>query len=124
MEQFKLIQIPARTLTVPFSKVSADNTPENRYERVPPQLRKFVFKPGNKGGPGRPKGKSMKEYSREYLESMTEEERADFLNEIDKSLIWKMAEGNPHQGSSLGVDVNKESLATLTDFFRGIANKK
>lgn len=47
--------------------------------------------------PGRPKGsgKSLKEYSREFLANMTEEERLDYLNGLPKDIIWKMAEGNP-----------------------------
>lgn len=55
----------------------------------------WLFKKGNPGGPGRPKGKSLKEYSRDYLAQMTEEERQDFLEGIPKESIWKMAEGNP-----------------------------
>lgn len=55
----------------------------------------WLFKKGNSGGPGRPKGKSLKEYSREYLAGMTDEERQEFLNGLPKEVIWKMAEGNP-----------------------------
>lgn len=55
----------------------------------------WLFKKGNPGGPGRPKGKSLKEYSRDYLSSMTDDERQDFLEGLPKEVIWKMAEGNP-----------------------------
>lgn len=57
----------------------------------------WLFKKGNAGGPGRPKGsgKSLKEYSREYLASMTDEERLEFMEGLPKLDIWKMAEGNP-----------------------------
>lgn len=57
----------------------------------------WLFKKGNPGGPGRPKGKSLKEYSRDYLASLTDEERQDFLEGIPKTEIWKMAEGLPQQ---------------------------
>lgn len=57
----------------------------------------WQFKPGNPGGPGRTPGKTLKEYSREYLAKMTEEERLEFMKGLDKMDIWKMAEGNPHQ---------------------------
>ena len=55
----------------------------------------WLFKKGNSGGPGRPKGKSLKEYSREYLACLTDEERQTFLEGLPKIDIWKMAEGNP-----------------------------
>lgn len=66
-------------------------------ERIKTNDKPWLFKKGNPGGPGRPKGKSLKEYSREYLSSLTEEERQSFLDGIPKVEIWKMAEGNPHQ---------------------------
>ena len=63
----------------------------------------WLFKKGNAGGPGRPKGsgKSLKEYSREYLSSMTEEERLEFLDGLPKVDIWKMAEGMPDTKTDL-----------------------
>jgi len=67
----------------------------------------WLFKKGNPGGPGRPAGKSLKEYSREYLAKMTDEERMEFLEGLPKETIWKMAEGNPKQ------DVDSEVKATL-----------
>lgn len=59
----------------------------------------WLFKKGNPGGPGRPKGsgKSLKEYSREFLSKMTDEERMEFLEGLPKVDIWKMAEGLPSQ---------------------------
>ena len=52
--------------------------------------------PGGKGGPGRPKGKTMKEFARDFLMSMTDEMKLEFLNSLSKEVLWKMAEGNPH----------------------------
>lgn len=46
---------------------------------------------------GRPKGKTMKEWAKGYLERMTDEERDEFMQGIPKEVIWKMSEGNPHQ---------------------------
>ena len=60
----------------------------------PEHLKPYAFKKGNTLG-GRKKGKSLKEYSREYLANMTEEERIEYLNGLDRDLIWKMSEGNP-----------------------------
>lgn len=71
----------------------------------------WLFKKGNPGGPGRPVGKSLKEYSREYLAKMTDEERQEFLEGIPKVDIWKMSEGNPKQDTD--VTTNGESLTPL-----------
>ena len=59
---------------------------------------KGQFLPGTAPGPGRPKGKTMKEFAREYLMLKTDDEKKEWLekhvNGID---VWKMAEGMPKQ---------------------------
>lgn len=67
--------------------------------KVPKQLRRYTFKKGLSGNPGgRPVGaKSMKQYAREYLESMEEEDRLEFLNSVDHKTIWEMSEGKAKQ---------------------------
>ena len=60
-----------------------------------------TFKEGHPGGPGRPVGKTLKEWMREKLLNMTLEQREEFLKDIPKDLQWKMAEGNPKQDTDI-----------------------
>ncbi len=85
----------------------------NSYDKVPKQLKKYVFKAGmgsaNPGG--RPKGsKSMKTYAREYLEAMSEEDRVDFLNSVDPKITWEMAEGKPKQDVDLSGEITSKII--------------
>lgn len=76
---------------------------QHDYSKVPPQLRAHVFKKGQSGNPGgRPKGAvSLKEYAKKMLQGMGEEEAMEFLDGIDKKVIWEMAEGKPKQDTEV-----------------------
>lgn len=71
--------------------------------KIPKQLLPHVYKKGQSGNPsGRPKGSvSMKEYVKNKLATMTEEEREDFLEGVDKRVIWEMAEDKAKQGTDI-----------------------
>lgn len=70
-------------------------------------LAAWQYKKGQSGNPGgRPAGKTLKQYAREKLAAMTDEEREEFLNGIDKRTIWELAEGKPKQ------DLNVEGEIT------------
>ena len=92
----------------------AQEPQDNSYSKVPKQLRKYVFKAGqgsaNPGG--RPKGsKSMKTYAKEYLESMPEEDRVEFLNSIDPKTIWEMSEGKPKQDMEVSGEMTTKIIS-------------
>ena len=59
-------------------------------------LRPWMYKKGQSGNPnGRPHGISLKEYARKKFRTMTDEEREEFFNGMDKKTLWEMAEGKP-----------------------------
>lgn len=65
---------------------------------MPEQLKPYMWKKGQSGNiMGRPKGKTMKDYARQYLERMTDEERDEWLEGLSKETIWEMAEGKAQQ---------------------------
>lgn len=65
-------------------------------KQVPKQLQPYIWKKGVSGNPnGRPKGKTLKEFAREYLESLPDDEKIEYLASLPTEIVWKMAEGNP-----------------------------
>lgn len=87
------------------------STEQLNNSKVPPQLLPHVYKKGQSGNPGgRPKN-TLKEYSKQKLAAMTEEEREEFLNGIDKRIIWEMAEGKAEVKTD--VTSNGESITPI-----------
>lgn len=88
-----------------------------------PWLQPWQFQPGQSGNVGgRPPGKSLKQYAKEFLSKLNDKEREEYFKGLDKIDIWKMAEGGPT--TNVGIEVEKESLQTLTEFFKAAANDK
>jgi hypothetical protein len=56
-----------------------------------------TFKAGHIGIGGRPKGKTLKEYAREYLMGLPADQKTEYLASLPAEIVWKMAEGLPQQ---------------------------
>jgi len=74
-------------------------------KQTPKQLQPYVWKKGQSGNPnGRPKGKTLKEFAREYLLSLPDDEKIEYLASLPTEIVWKMAEGSPHTTSDITSD--------------------
>ncbi len=75
-------------------------------------LKPWLWKKGQSGNiMGRPKGKTMKEYARQYLERMTDEERDEWLEGIEKDKIWEMSEGKAKQDMELSGEITSKIIS-------------
>ena len=79
------------------------DTAEQHEKQPEHHLKPYQFKKGVSGNPsGRKKGsKSLKTYAREYLESLPDEEKEEYMHGMDKKTVWEMAEGKPKQDTDI-----------------------
>lgn len=84
-----------------------------KTEEKPIRDERGWFLPGNPGSPGRPKGKTIKERVREWLETHPEDMQ-DFVKHFvkkNRELAWTMMEGSP--GKSVDVTSGGKPLPIL-----------
>lgn len=83
----------------------SESSGEKQVKHGAERLKPWQFKKGQSGNPaGRPPGRSLKDYAKKYLAGMTDEERIEFFEGIDKIKIWEMAEGKPETKTDLTSD--------------------
>jgi hypothetical protein len=81
-------------------------------------LKPHQFQAGNNANPnGRPKGKTLKEFAREYLSSLPDDRKIEYLATLPEDIVWKMAEGNPENRSD--ITSGGEPLPLLVKFIDG-----
>lgn len=95
-----------------------DTETDNQTPKQSPKtehLAPYQWKKGQSGNVlGRPKGKTMKEWARDFIARMTDEERDAWMEGLSKETIWKMAEGNPETKADIKVKHSNE-FKELTD---------
>lgn len=84
-------------------------------KHIPKQLARFSWPKGVSGNPnGRPKGKTLKEFAREYLESLSPEDKIEYLATLPPEIVWRMAEGNPSEDKKVTISVPRPILGGIS----------
>ena len=90
---------------------------------APKQFIPYLWKKGQSGNPkGRPKGKTLKEFAKEYLMSLPDDEKVDYLASLPTDIVWKMAEGNPKSEVEGDVNIKVGKLEDLVKATKDILN--
>ncbi len=72
-------------------------------------LKEYQWKPGQSGNlKGRPKGRTLKEWAKLFLQELPDEQKLEFLKEIAPDTVWQMAEGRPKDTTDLNIEARLE----------------
>lgn len=76
------------------------------------------FAPGNNANPsGRPKGKTLKEFAREFYLSMSDDEKRAYILALEEKrpgFAWAQAEGLPQEDKRVSISVPRPILGGAT----------
>ncbi len=77
------------------------------------RLKPWQYKKGQSGNPGgKPVGTvSLKTYIKNKLLSMTDEEREEFLEGMDKKTLWEMGEDKAGQGVKVEGEITSKVIS-------------
>lgn len=78
----------------------------SKYDHLKP----WQFKKGQSGNPGGkiPGTVSLKTFAKNYIQRLTDEEKLDFLEGIDKRTVWEMSEGKAKQDLELSGELTSK----------------
>lgn len=87
----------------------------SKYDHLKP----WQFKKGQSGNPtGKAKGTiSLKVFAKNYIQGLTDEEKLEFLEGIDKKTVWEMSEGKAKQ------DMEHSGSLTITQVLNDIEDE-
>ena len=93
-------------------ELSQEENTEKQYKKQYDWLKQYQWQKGQSGNPGgSKKGKRLKTFAAEILESMDDEAKAKFLKEIEPRIVWEMAEGKAKQDMGLDVEVRAKIVS-------------
>lgn len=89
-----------------------DDTNNQAKKQRSDYIKPYMWKKGQSGNPaGRPKGKTLKEFAKEYLMSLPDDEKVEYLESLPTEIVWKMAEGNPTSDNK--VELTPETIKAI-----------
>ena len=93
---------------------------EQPKSRRSAHLKPWQFKKGQSGNPeGKKKGTvSLKKFAQSYIQDLTDEEKLEYLEGLDKDKIWEMAEGKPKQ------DIEHGGAVTISHVLDSLENER